>query len=259
MLQQRLVRSAGHVSMKGEGNRMRELRLRCVLCACFALGCANQAPVVNPAQTVRNAAIDMGMIPESSAAASRLTAVPDAGRPEPVALPGSAEAAGVNNTPIRLRGNDLPLGNILNQLARAAKLAVVLDKDVRSDLKVTQLDLDGLTLDAALAVVLTPFGYSYEVEPGRNFLRVFVYATRNFRVSMPVVVQNWSASLSNSGDSSGAASSASSAGSLGARIAMSTRSDTNGVWEEVDKSLARLLGTERESGGAGPAFARCPR
>ena len=237
---------------KGEGN-VRKLRLRCMLSACVALGCANQAPVVNPAQTVRNAAIDMGMIPESSAAPSRLAMVPDAGRPEQVAIAGSAEAAGVNNTPIRLRGNDLPLGNILNQLARAAKLAVVLDKDVRADLKVTQLDLDGLTLDAALAVVLTPFGYSYEVEPGRNFLRVFVYATRNFRVSMPVVVQNWSASLSNSAESSGGATGGSSAGSLGARIAMSTRSDTNGVWEEVDKSLARLLGTEREAAGAAGA------
>lgn len=224
---------------------------------CAALGCANQSAVVNQDETVRSTAVDMGMIPETPAAA-RAAAVPDAGRVEWVPPVGSAEAAGLSGPPIKLRGNDLPLGNILNQLARAAKLAVVLDKDVRPDLKVTQLDLDGLTLDGALAVVLTPFGYSYEVEPGRNFLRVFVYSTRNFRVAMPVVVQNWSAAISNSGDpgGGGAGAGASSAGALGARIAMSTRSDTNGVWEEVDKSLARLLGTEREAaGGAGAAGA----
>ncbi|MHB8872387.1 MAG: hypothetical protein ACYC8T_01750 [Myxococcaceae bacterium] len=152
---------------------------------------------------------------------------------------------------ISLRGTDLPLGNILNQIARSARLALVVDKDVRLETKVPSSDLEGSPLDAALAVVLTPAGYSYEVDTERNFLRVFTYASRTFRVAMPVIVQNWSTSISNSGtESAGGAGGVSSAGSLGARIALSARSDTNGLWEEVEKSMGRLLGTEKEGQGA---------
>lgn len=238
--------------MSGEGDIMRLWRVRCALVGAAgwaALSCASTTAAVNPTDTVRHAAVELGMVPESTPHA-QATAVAQASPPERVATPGSAEAAGLNNVPIKARGNDLPLGSVLNQLARAAKLALVLDKDVRSDLKVSQLDVDGFTLDGALAVVLTPFGYSYEVDAVHAYLRVFVYATRNFRVAMPVVVQSWSAAISNAGDApAGGAQGGAGSGNLGARIALATRSDTNGVWEEVERSLARLLGTEHEGGG----------
>lgn len=155
-------------------------------------------------------------------------------------------AARLAKAKITVRGNDLPLGTVLNQIARSARLALVIDKDVRVDTRLSAVDLDGTALDAALAVLLTPLGYSFAVDPERNFLRVFVYAVSTFKVSMPVVVQNWSTAISN-GDPGGGAAGASGSGGLGARIALATRSDTNGLWEEVEKSLGRLLGTEQSN------------
>lgn len=146
---------------------------------------------------------------------------------------------------ITVRGNDLPLGTVLNQIARSAHLALVIDKDVRSDTRLAAVDLDGTALDAALAVLLTPLGYSFAVDAERNYLRVFVYAVSTFKVSMPVVVQSWSTAISNGDPGSGAGSTG--GGGLGARIALSTRSDTNGLWEEVEKSMGRLLGTDQTS------------
>ncbi len=149
-------------------------------------------------------------------------------------------------TRISVRGNDLPLGTVLNQIARSAKLALVVDKDVRTDAKIAAVDLDAQPLDAALAVVLTPLGYSYEVDSDRGFLRVFVYAVSTFKVSMPVVVQNWQTGITNGGEAGGqGAGGAMGSGGMGARVALSTRSDSNGLWEEVEKSLGRLLGTDQ--------------
>jgi type II secretory pathway component GspD/PulD (secretin) len=159
----------------------------------------------------------------------------------------------LSRTRISLRGNDLPLGTVLNQIARSAKLALVLDKDVRVDVKLPAVDLDAQPLDAALAVVLTPLGYSYEVDSARGFLRVFVYAVATFKVSMPVVVQSWQTGITNGGEAGGAqggAGGAGSAGGLGARIALSTRSDSNGLWEEVERSMGRLLGSEQAAAPA---------
>ncbi len=160
------------------------------------------------------------------------------------AVPAEEEgaAARLARAKITIRGNDLPLGTVLNQIARSARLSLVVDKDVRSETRVAAVDLDGAALDAALSVVLTPLGYSFAVDPERNFLRVFVYAVNTFKVSMPVVVQNWSTGISNGDPASGGAAGGS--GGLGARIALSTRSDTNGLWEEVEKSMGRLLQTD---------------
>jgi type II secretory pathway component GspD/PulD (secretin) len=153
----------------------------------------------------------------------------------------------LSRTRISVRGNDLPLGTVLNQIARSAKLALVVDKEVRTDQKIPAVDLEAQPLDAALAVILTPLGYSYEVEIDRNFLRVFVYAVSTFQISMPVVVQNWQTGITNGGDAAGQGQSGSSSGGMGARVALSTRSDSNGLWEEVDKSLGRLLGTDQQA------------
>lgn len=152
-------------------------------------------------------------------------------------------------TKITIRGNDLPLMTVLNQIARSAHLALVVDKEVRQDLKVPAVDLDGAHLNAALAVLLTPMGYSYVVEPERSFLRVFVYAISTFKLSMPVVVQNWSTGITNGGDAA-ATTGATASGGLGARVALSTHSDTDGLWDEVEKSLSRMLGMEQTAGGA---------
>jgi len=158
-----------------------------------------------------------------------------------------------------LRGSDLPLASVLNQIARSAQLALVVDKDVRLDRMVASPQLDDQPLDTALAVVLTPLGYSYGVDEERKHLRVFVYETRTFKVTMPTVVQDWSASIASAGSSAGGGGDP-----LGARIGLSARTDTTGIWEEVDKSLNRLMGGDgggsgNQGGGQAEAKAGAPR
>lgn len=184
-------------------------------------------------------------------------AAADAGSREPsapqaaVAAPGVVAPAALADIRITLRGSDLPLGAVINQIARSARLSPVVDKEVRVEVRVPSTDFDGTPLDAALAVLLTPLGYSYEVDLERRFLRIFVYASRTFRVAIPAVVQSWSASISNSGSEGGAGITTGGAGAMGAKIALSTRTETAGLWEEVERSLGRLLQGSVEPGGAG--------
>ncbi|MEN9797000.1 MAG: hypothetical protein RL653_696 [Pseudomonadota bacterium] len=176
----------------------------------------------------------------------------------PSALAGGAAASRLASTRMTLRGSDLPLANVLNQIARSAQLALVVDKDVRLDRVVASPQLDDQPLDTALAVVLTPLGYSYGVDEERKHLRVFVYETRTFKVSMPTVVQDWTASISNAGGSGAGAG----GDVLGARVGLSARTDTTGIWEEVEKSLGRLMGGEaqgQQQGQGGEAKAGAPR
>ncbi|HCF58076.1 MAG TPA: hypothetical protein DFS52_08800 [Myxococcales bacterium] len=156
-----------------------------------------------------------------------------------LAVAGGAQAQELSRagrSRITLRGSDLPLGAVLNQIARAAGLALVADKDVLLDRTVPTPNLDDTTVDIALAVVLTPLGYSAKIDDERQLLRVFVYDTQTFRVAMPVVVQNWSAGISNSGGTE--------SGNLGANVALSVKSDTAGLWAEIEKSLASMLGKD---------------
>ena len=162
---------------------------------------------------------------------------------------------------ITVRGSDLPLGNVLNQVARSARLVLVVDKEVRTEQKVV-VDFEGMPLEGALAQLLTPLGYSYEVDGERSYLRVFVYSVATFKVSMPVVVQNWTTGISNGGSdpSMGAQggsqpvlSTAGGGGGMGARVSLSTRSDTSGLWEEVERSLLRLLAEPQSAQGQGQA------
>jgi hypothetical protein len=163
-----------------------------------------------------------------------------------VAAEATPAATRLARTRITLRGSDLPLGSVLNQIARSAQLALVADKDVRLDRSIASPNLDDSALDTALAVILSPLGYSYDVDEQKNFLRVFVYETRTFRVAMPMVFQRWKSGVSNQpGDDSTPVF-----GQTGARIALSTHSETTGLWEEVEKGLGRLLGSD-EPGGAG--------
>jgi hypothetical protein len=149
-------------------------------------------------------------------------------------------ATRLSRTRITLRGSDLPLGSVLNQIARSAQLALVADKDVRLDRSIASPNLDDTQLDTALAVILSPLGYSYDVDEQKNYLRVFVYETRTFRVAMPMVYQRWKSGVSNQpGDDSTPVF-----GQTGARIALSTHSETTGLWEEVEKGLGRLLGND---------------
>ena len=145
------------------------------------------------------------------------------------------------NTRMTLRGSDLPLGSVLSQVARSAQLALVVDRDVRLDRIVASPNLEDQSLDTALTVVLTPLGYSWEVDEPHGHLRIFVYETRTFKIAMPVVVQNWSAAIANTGGVEGAASTDPSGG-MGARIGLASRSDTTGIWAEVETSLVRMLG-----------------
>jgi len=177
----------------------------------------------------------------------------------PDAFAAGAAASRLASTRMTLRGTDLPLANVLNQIARSAQLALVVDKDVRLDRTVASPQLDDQPLDTALSVVLTPLGYSYGVDEERKFLRVFVYETRTFKVTMPTVVQDWSASIASAGSSAGGGGDP-----LGARIGLSARTDTTGIWEEVDKSLNRLMGGDgggsgNQGGGQAEAKAGAPR
>ena len=179
----------------------------------------------------------------------------------PDAFAAGAAASRLASTRMTLRGTDLPLANVLNQIARSAQLALVVDKDVRLDRTVSSPQLDDQPLDTALSVVLTPLGYSYGVDEERKFLRVFVYESRTFKVNMPTVIQDWTASIASAGSSAGGGGDP-----LGARIGLSARTDTTGIWEEVDKSLSRLMGGDGGSGGGnaqgggqGDAKAGAPR
>jgi len=177
----------------------------------------------------------------------------------PDAFAAGAAASRLASTRMTLRGTDLPLANVLNQIARSAQLALVVDKDVRLDRTVASPQLDDQPLDTALSVVLTPLGYSYGVDEERKFLRVFVYETRTFKVTMPTVVQDWSASIASAGSLAGGGGDP-----LGARIGLSARTDTTGIWEEVDKSLNRLMGGDgggsgNQGGGQAEAKAGAPR
>jgi type II secretory pathway component GspD/PulD (secretin) len=155
---------------------------------------------------------------------------------------------------ITLRGSDLPLGIMLSQIGRACGMALVADKDVRLDRMVSSPNLDDVPIETALSVVLTPLGYSYQLDERQGQLKVFVYETRTFRVAMPIVVQNWAAGISNSGGADVAGDS----GTLGARVALSVRSDTKGLWDEIDTSMARLLGKDEKQGGPENAAAAAP-
>lgn len=150
--------------------------------------------------------------------------------------PGATRLA---KTRITLRGSDLPLGSVLGQVARSAQLALVVDRDVRLDRVIASPNLEDQALDTALAVILTPVGYSYEVDEAKGFLRIFVYETRTFKINMPVVSQNWAASVANDNVNAGMPP-----GTIatGASVGMSARVDTTGVWDEVEKSLIRMLG-----------------
>lgn len=153
---------------------------------------------------------------------------------------------------ITLRGADLPLVSVLTQLARSAHLALVLEKEVKGDQVVSSPNLENLPLESALAVILTPLGYSFQLDRGRGQLRVFVFETRTFRVAVPIIQQDWQSSITNEGQSGGAAgptgagpaAAASSSGGMGARIALTSRSETTGLWTEVDASLAKLVGAD---------------
>jgi MSHA biogenesis protein MshL len=179
---------------------------------------------------------------------------------------------------ITLIGSDLMLISVLTSIARSAHLALVIDKDVKTDRKVSP-SLEDLPLSSALAVVLTPMGYSSAIEPRTKQLRVFVYDTRTFKVAIPIVQQSWEASISNEGGASGGGGAAPAggggaagapqagaggAGGLGARVSLRTRSDTQGLWEEVERSLARMIGENPELGSysvnrvAGFATVRAP-
>ena len=118
------------------------------------------------------------------------------------------------------------------------------------DIEEASTELDDTTVDIALAVVLTPLGYSAKIDDERHLLRVFVYDTQTFRVAMPVVVQNWSAGISNSGGTEG--------GNLGANVALSVKSDTAGLWAEIEKSLASMLGKDDAAASAGSEKDRGP-
>jgi len=178
----------------------------------------------------------------------------------PDAPAAGAAASRLASTRMTLRGTDLPLANVLNQIARSAQLALVVDKDVRLDRTVSSPQLDDQPLDTALSVVLTPLGYSYGVDEDRKFLRVFVYESRTFKVNMPTVIQDWTASIASAGSSAGGGGDP-----LGARIGLSARTDTTGIWEEVDKSLNRLMGgdpgggSSAQGGGQADAKAGAPR
>ncbi|MGI5861209.1 MAG: hypothetical protein ACOX6T_04020 [Myxococcales bacterium] len=164
-----------------------------------------------------------------------------------LAVAGGAQAQELSRagrSRITLRGSDLPLGAVLNQIARAAGLALVADKDVILDRTVPTPNLDDTTVDTALSVVLTPLGYSARIDEERHLLRVFVYDTQTFRVAMPVVVQNWAAGISNAGGFEAGTS-----GNLGASVALSVKSDTAGLWAEIEKSLDNLLGQDEKASG----------
>ncbi|MCA3013128.1 MAG: hypothetical protein INH41_12105 [Myxococcaceae bacterium] len=186
-------------------------------------------------------------------------AIVDPGEVTGEVLRAADETAGerLGRARITVRGSDLPLGNVLNQVARSARLVLVVDKEVRTDQKVV-VDFEGMPLEGALAQLLTPLGYSYEVDAERSYLRVFVYSVATFKVSMPVVVQNWTTGISNggtdpmaAGGQGGAQMTAGGGGGMGARVSLSTRSDTSGLWEEVERSLVRLLAEPQSTPGQG--------
>lgn len=170
---------------------------------------------------------------------------PDTFKPAPTKVPPDAVR-------ITLRGSDLPLGSVLGQIARSANLVLVADKDVQLGRALESLSIDDLPLETALLSLLTPHGLSFSVS--RGLLRVFVYETRTFKVAVPVLVQEWETSISNEGGQVGAAPAGGGGqpgatgggmqGGLGARVGLKARSDTKGLWEEVESALSRLIATD---------------
>lgn len=163
---------------------------------------------------------------------------------------------------ITLKGSDLPLGAILAQIARSGQLALVAEMDVKLDTVVAQPNLDNLRFESALAVILTPFGYGYSIDEKAGQLRIVVFETRTFKLGVPVIMQQWESAVSNAGGSVGAGnaggqpgmpapnngipgnqSGLGSNGGMGASVSLRTRSDsTGGLWEDIEKSLGKLVG-----------------
>jgi type IVB pilus formation R64 PilN family outer membrane protein len=162
-----------------------------------------------------------------------LVLAPHAGAAPPKKRGGPAADARIN-----FRAGDLPLITVLNQLARSARLSLVLDKDVQAGKTVDSPNLDDVPLSTALAVILTPLGYSFAIEDEERLLRVFVYDSRSFRVQVPVLTQEWDTHISNESQSGGGPQGA----GLGAKVALRTRSDSEGLWKEIETSLKNLVG-----------------
>jgi type IVB pilus formation R64 PilN family outer membrane protein len=165
---------------------------------------------------------------------------------------------------VSLEGTDLSLAVILDYLVRAHGLQLTVMPDVNVARAVPNVFLHESGLRDALRSLLTPQGYSFHLE-GKSLV-VFARETRTFTVRLPAIAQQWFSSVANEASSpgggggsggggggsvsasasggSGSSASGSAGGGLGAQVALSARTDSKGLWTEIEEGLKQLLAAD---------------
>jgi MSHA biogenesis protein MshL len=174
----------------------------------------------------------------------------------------SSESTDTSSAKVSLLGTTVPLGTVLDQLARNHNLKLIVRADVDTHRDVDIPTLRDVELAVALKILLTPLGYSFELV-GDNLV-VFLRYVRVFRVRVPPLTQEWSSAISNEstssagggggggggggapgggggGGSSGGGGSTGDLTSMGARVSLSSESSSEGLWAEIEDTVKSLL------------------
>ncbi len=153
---------------------------------------------------------------------------------------------------VTVSGTSLRLGTLLNQLTRQQGLRLVVQPEVDLSREVDLPTLRDVVFEDAMRVILTPLGYSFELESGE--LGIYARHTRSFRVRMPMITQSWTSSISNEanvggvgqqagasgGDGGGGATPSGSGTALGARVSLLSQTSSEGLWNELEATLKTL-------------------
>jgi len=156
-----------------------------------------------------------------------------------------AEEEPTGRKPVSLFGTSLTLGAVLDQLARNQGLYLIIRTDVNLKKEIDIPTLKNVALEDALRVILTPIGYSSAING--NELIIFARYVRVFRVNVPMITQNWQSDFANDatvgslGEAEGGGGGGDSNSSLGAKVALATKSSSEGLWTELEKAFATLL------------------
>ncbi|MEO5356950.1 MAG: pilus (MSHA type) biogenesis protein MshL [Nitrospirae bacterium YQR-1] len=181
--------------------------------------------------------------------------------PQAEFAPSSESLSPLKTRLISLSVSNRPLSEVLQAVAEAASLNLVMQKGVDPSASVN-LTINDVAVEEALQIIFSSVDYFYTVE--KNILYVKAMDTRIFDFGLPSVIHSYKTELGgdiiggalSSSASSGSSASASSGGTSGTNnsgitgsvsLKSETDKDSGNMWSMIDTTLKSLLGISQTS------------
>ena len=157
------------------------------------------------------------------------------------------------DTKFDLTVNNTPASQVFMSIVSGTRYSMLLHSDVSGNIS---LNLKDVTVFEALEAIREMYGYDYKIDSTRIYIQPLTLQTRIFQVNYLTGQRNGASSLrvtsgsvsdTPSSGATGAATTTPTAGSAArsqesSKVTMSSKSD---FWEELEKSLATIVGNEK--------------